>query len=217
MTHSGWRRNNAAAGGGRGSTAASHSGSGNVLSRNLVGYKDPPPPPVVRMPFFNSLIREFFDLDASIRSMPAPAAAATECTNVVKAYQTNTVFGGGGGGMSTVALSRTQTFKCRSVGNVGALVNAASRGGGMQPRIVNHSDARYLIRMLIPYVVDTSRLSTIDKQLGRKSALSTDYPSNNGLAQAMLGKGSNHMLKVQKIFLSSIYAPSSPLITFDAK
>ncbi len=45
----------------------------------------------------------------------------------------------------------------------------------------------------------------------------SDCPTNNALAQAMLGKGSDRMLKVQKIFLSSIYAPSSPLITFDAK
>jgi len=60
------------------------------------------------MPFFNSLIREFFDLDASIRSMPV------ECTTVSKAYQTNTMMDNPRGGtvqMQTVALTRTQTFR----------------------------------------------------------------------------------------------------------
>ncbi len=109
------------------------------------------------MPFFNSLIREFFDLDASIRSMPPSTAVAThhhhqatsangaEMSNVVRAYQTNTSFSGGGG-VSTVALSRTQTFKCRSVGNVGALVNAAGRASaGGQPRMITNqsNDTRF--------------------------------------------------------------------------
>ncbi len=90
------------------------------------------------MPFFNSLIREFFDLDASIRSMPT--AAAVEGNNIVRAYQTNTTFSNGGG-MTTVALSRTQTFKCRSVGNVGALVNSAGgmNSAGGQPRAITHN------------------------------------------------------------------------------